>query len=111
MRFVKKFQLVLCEEMVEIFDQLFELAYEEDREGRKVIAGTVFESLIDKLSPNEIVRLVVSIVHILDEPDQETRFNMVQALLKEMVNEEVNDIILRHGSGRDVEFEFLKEEP
>ena len=110
MKIVKKFQLVLCENVVDLFDRLFELAMTDDYDARRVLAGMIFEWMIGSIEIEDVVRVVISVANIIDEDNQETRFNMVRGLLKSMVDEEVTQIIREQQRGGAMEIEYLKEE-
>ncbi len=109
MQIVKKFQLVLNGETVEIFDRLFEIAEEEDAEARYALTGDLIEFLLANYDVQDVCTVILNASNIAKDESKELRYDRVQNYIKVLIRDEVNNYISQSHE-TDYEFELLKEE-
>ena len=111
MQIVKKFQLVLNGETVEIFDRLFEIAEEDDPEARYALAGDLIEFLLAEYDVQDTCTMILNACNIAKEELKELRYERVQNYIRVLIRDEVNNYISQSRDTKaDYEFELLKEE-
>lgn len=114
MRIVKKFQLVLDEESIRVFDRLFDIAEEDDPDERKILAGDFFVYVLNvDLSTDDMLKLVMAAVQITAEVEKDYRFTIVQELIKTFANGEIERFLYNNkgsGSENEIAFEYLTED-
>ena len=111
MRIVKKLQMILCEETIEVFDQLFVIAEEDVPAERKKLCGDFFYYILtDEMSFQDVAKLSMVAASLAYEEDAERRTGIVRELMRDYVNAEIEDILQRNQGEGNAEFEFLVEE-
>ena len=110
MDIVKKFQLVLYGETVEVFDRLFDIAEEEDPEARYYLCGSLMEFMLADYMLSDVVRVTGAAGSISKLETREERFNVAKSFIKQLITEEVQNYILQRENSEDCCFELLKEE-
>lgn len=110
MDIVKKFQLVLFGETVEVFNRLFDIAEEEDQETRYSLCGCLMEFMLNDYPMSDVMRVTGAAGSIAKRETREERFEVAKLFIKQLITEEVQNYILQRDNSEDSCFELLKEE-